>query len=59
MTVLFVVFTILFFLGIDWLNQKYFVKKNTVQEIYFNPSIGFSMADGGEKMQQKHLGYQA
>lgn len=50
MTALFVALTILFFLGLDALKRRYEVRQK--QEIYLG-DVGLTMADGGEKIEEK------
>ena len=54
MTALFVIFMVLVFLGMDYLVQRKRNPKTVVQEMHFyNPQVGLTMADGGEKIEDK------
>ena len=56
MTVILVVGMVLFFLVIDWLNQK-LKHRRELKEMYFDKTVGLTMADGGEKISKKQISH--
>ena len=57
MTVLLVIVTMVVFLGIDWLvhKEKWPGVKlvNMPKDVMYNKELGFTFADGGEKLENK------